>query len=55
MIQNFGIAKPTIAADGLTLYFASDRPGGYGGIDIYVTHKNPKNGQWSVPENLGPV
>ncbi len=47
-------SQPTIAADGVTLYFASDRPGGFGGIDIYVTRKNPKTGQWSVPENLGP-
>lgn len=47
-------SQPTIAADGLTLYFASDRPGGYGGIDLYVTRKDPKTGQWSVPQNLGP-
>ena len=47
-------SQPTIAADGLTLYFASDRPGGYGGIDIYVTRKDQKTGQWSVPQNLGP-
>ncbi len=47
-------SQPTIAADGLTLYFASDRPGGYGGIDLYVTRKDPKTGQWSLPQNLGP-
>lgn len=47
-------SQPTIAADGVTLYFASDRPGGYGGIDIYVTRKDQKTGQWSVPQNLGP-
>lgn len=47
-------SQPTIAADGITLYFASDRPGGYGGIDLYMTRKDPKTGQWSVPENLGP-
>lgn len=47
-------SQPTIAADGLTLYFASDRPGGYGGIDLYVTVKDPKTGIWSVPQNLGP-
>lgn len=48
-------SQPTIAADGVTLYFASDRPGGYGGIDLYVTKKDLKTGQWSVPENLGPA
>lgn len=47
-------SQPTIAADGLTLYFASDRPGGYGGIDLYVTTKDPQTGNWSVPQNLGP-
>lgn len=48
-------SQPTIAADGVTLYFASDRPGGYGGIDLYYTKKDPKTGQWSVPQNLGPA
>jgi len=47
-------SQPTIASDGLTLYFASDRPGGYGGIDLYVTMKDPKTGVWSIPKNLGP-
>jgi outer membrane protein OmpA-like peptidoglycan-associated protein len=46
-------SQPTIASDGLTLYFASDRPGGFGGIDLYVTKKDPKTGLWSVPQNLG--
>lgn len=48
-------SQPTIASDGLTLYFVSDRPGGYGGTDIYFTRKDPKTGQWSVPQNLGPA
>ena len=47
-------SQPTISADGVTLYFASDRPGGYGGIDLYVTKKNPVTGEWSKPQNLGP-
>lgn len=34
------------------LLFASKRPGGYGGYDLYWTHK--RNGVWSTPENLGP-
>ena len=46
-------SQPTIASDGLTLYFASDRPGGYGGIDLYFTKKDPKTGLWSAPQNLG--
>jgi outer membrane protein OmpA-like peptidoglycan-associated protein len=47
-------SQPTIASDGVTLYFASDRPGGYGGIDIYYTRKDPVTGEWSAPQNLGP-
>lgn len=47
-------SQPTIASDGLTLYFASDRPGGYGGIDLYVTKKDPRTGIWGIPQNLGP-
>ena len=34
------------------LYFSSDRPGGYGGLDIYKSELLP-NGQWGPPENLG--
>ena len=33
-------SQPSISADGRHLYFASNRPGGQGGIDIYVTHKH---------------
>lgn len=51
----FWDSQPTIASDGLTLYFASDRPGGYGGIDLYYTKKDPKTGLWSAPQNLGPT
>jgi outer membrane protein OmpA-like peptidoglycan-associated protein len=47
-------SQPTISADGVTLIFASDRPGGYGGIDLYVTVKDLKTNIWSVPKNLGP-
>jgi hypothetical protein len=35
-------------------FFASDRPGGYGGIDIYVCQRLP-NGNWSMAQNLGPI
>ncbi|MFI5203727.1 MAG: tetratricopeptide repeat protein [Flavobacteriales bacterium] len=40
--------------DGTEIYFASDRPGGYGGIDIYVIRKLG-NGKWGNPQNLGPA
>jgi outer membrane protein OmpA-like peptidoglycan-associated protein len=43
----------SITPDGKTIYFASDRLGGYGGLDIYKTTLQP-NGTWSNPVNLGP-
>jgi outer membrane protein OmpA-like peptidoglycan-associated protein/tetratricopeptide (TPR) repeat protein len=46
-------SQPTLSADGNTLYFASDRPGGFGGIDIYFTKRDPKTGIWGVPQNAG--
>ena len=42
----------TITADGTKLFFSSNRPGGYGGTDIYVCTKNSK-GKWTNPQNLG--
>jgi outer membrane protein OmpA-like peptidoglycan-associated protein/tetratricopeptide (TPR) repeat protein len=46
-------SQPTVSSDGKTLYFISDRSGGYGGYDIYKTTKDSA-GNWTVPENLGP-
>lgn len=43
-----------LSADGKTLYFVSDRPGGYGGTDIYKSKKTP-SGDWGRAENLGPT
>lgn len=43
-----------ISQNGSKLYFASDRPGGYGGIDLYSCQLLP-NGKWSLPTNLGPT
>lgn len=42
----------SITSDGNTIYFASDRPGGQGGIDIYASRILP-NGTWGPAENLG--
>ena len=46
---------PCISADGLSLYFSSDRAGGEGGRDIYVTMRLTENDAWSAPVNLGPT
>ncbi|OFX84182.1 MAG: hypothetical protein A2W99_00195 [Bacteroidetes bacterium GWF2_33_16] len=43
----------SIAKDGKKLYFTSNRPGGYGDLDIYVSTLQP-NGTWGTPTNLGP-
>jgi outer membrane protein OmpA-like peptidoglycan-associated protein len=45
--------QPSISSDGKTLYFVSDRVGGFGAGDIWCSHMDTK-GKWSTPENLGP-
>lgn len=44
----------SISPDKELLFFASNRPGGYGGIDIYVSQKD-KRGNWGKSKNLGPM
>ena len=43
----------TLTPDGENMYFVSDRPGGFGGRDIYRIVKLP-NGEWSEAQNMGP-
>jgi len=50
----FWESAPSLSPDKRDLYFASNRPGGYGGSDIYVCHRTP-SGKWSAPENMGPT
>lgn len=52
--SNYLESTASITPDGQKMYFASNRPGGYGGMDIYVVEKNEK-GQWGIPRNLGPA
>lgn len=49
--DEFSTGHPTISSDGNTLYFSSDRPGGFGGTDIYKVEKNA--GVWQEPVNMG--
>ena len=44
-------SQPSLSADGKTLYFTSNRPGGHGGKDIWKTEH--VDGTWSKPVNLG--
>lgn len=48
----FNTAHPALSPDGRYLVFASDRPGGYGHMDLYISYL--QDGKWSEPENLGP-
>jgi len=50
--DTYSTCHPTITEDGSTMYFASDRPGGFGGMDIYKVTQT--NGDWTQPENCGP-
>ena len=51
--EGFKEASISISPDGNILFFASDRPGGQGGIDIYYSIKD-RNGEWARSKNLGP-
>ena len=46
---------PAISKDGLSLYFASTRPFGSGGEDIYVSQRESQDSEWGPPVNLGPI
>lgn len=50
----FWESSPSLSADKRQLYFASNRPGGLGGKDIWVSTRQA-NGSWSSPQNMGPV
>lgn len=48
-------ACPTLSKDGLSLYFRSNRSGGYGDFDIYVSQRGSLNDPWGTPVNLGSI
>jgi outer membrane protein OmpA-like peptidoglycan-associated protein len=45
---------PTLSNDGKKLYFSSNRKGGFGGMDLYMSNMLT-NGDWGTPNNLGPA
>ena len=53
--SSYAERQPTISADGLWLFFHSNRPGGSGGDDIWLTTRATKDDDWGAPVNLGPV
>lgn len=46
---------PAISSNGLSLYFSSNRPGGLGNQDIYVTRRASLDSPWGTPQRLGPA
>jgi outer membrane protein OmpA-like peptidoglycan-associated protein len=50
----FWESSPSVSPDKQTLFFSSNRPGGYGGKDIYMSKRNA-NGKWGAAVNMGPV
>lgn len=50
--DDYSVGHPWVSDDGRVLYFASDMPGGIGGVDLYRSEK--ENGKWLKPVNLGP-
>ncbi len=49
---HYSVSHPTLTADGKTLYFVSDMPGGFGASDLYKSVLQ-QNDTWTKPENLG--
>lgn len=50
----FNESHASLSPNEKVMYFTSDRPGGYGGLDIYRSEKT-SDGIWGTPENLGPL
>ncbi len=50
--SGYSVGHPFLTADGKTMYFICNMPGGFGGADIYKVKKSD-NGEWEKPENLG--
>lgn len=51
--DEYSVAHPTLSPDGEKLYFTSDMPGGFGGMDLYYSEKG--DGRWGPPMNMGPT
>ncbi|MBI9038377.1 MAG: OmpA family protein [Bacteroidales bacterium] len=45
---------PTLSSDELTIIFASDREGGYGGRDLWIATRKSKTDEFNRPQNIGP-
>ena len=50
--DEYSIGHPSLSKDGMTLFFISDMPGGYGNTDIFFVEKR-EDGSWNYPTNIG--
>lgn len=51
--DEYSVGHPTLSKDGKVLIFASDMPGGLGGVDLYYCIRLNDKGEWSRPINFG--
>ena len=51
--SEYGESHCVLSADGEKLFFSSNRPGGYGGRDLYMSNRNSDD-SWGIPYNMGP-
>lgn len=51
--DEYNVAHPTVSEDGQRMFFSSNRPGGFGGMDLYMSQL--QGNTWGPPINLGPV
>jgi hypothetical protein len=53
--SEFNERHPAISPNGLSLYISSDRPGGLGGVDIWVSQRTSIDAPWGPPQNVEPI
>ena len=51
--KDHNYAHPSVSQNGRNIYFVSDMPGGFGGLDLYTSIKDSVTGVWGEPINLG--
>jgi outer membrane protein OmpA-like peptidoglycan-associated protein len=51
---DFWESSPSLSPDNRVLFFSSNRPGGYGGKDLYISYRNAE-GKWTPARNMGPT
>lgn len=53
--EGYNYAHPVFFNNDQSIIFSSDRPGGYGGMDLHISHWNDAENRWGDPVNLGPL